>query len=414
MIKKAFQFIPALVLSISSLLIISIPAAHAATWACTWRPQDVGNLMNDPNNWINCNSTYPGAPGGDTYNITFPAAANLAPVDNIDDMTVNNITFQGNYSSYSSGYNITSDGVTTGSNTITVTGNISDQSTGQVNTIDLGITDSGSQITTTSSNTQLDIGDGADPITIDNTLTLGDIIVNSPLAGTGTLIASDANYPADNTGVQLTTASPSFSGAVSVNQGPLFAGSGNNLTNASSVTVQSGGKVATGSTPGCITTGNLTLNGTFQAQLGGTTACTGYDQIQASGAVNVAGATLQLSLINGFKPAAGDSFTIIDNTGSGSVGGTFTNLATQGSTITVDGYIFEVSYTGNGGRSIVLTLVSPASASGSSATKSGITPKSPDAGLGLIAANPLVPLLTTLVAIASIIVIVRGLRPRIN
>jgi hypothetical protein len=150
--------------------------------------------MDDPNNWFGCNSTYPGAPGGDTYNVVFPAAANLAPVDDISNMTVNSITFQGNYSSYAEGYDISSDGVTSGSNTITVTGGITDSSTGQTNNIALGITASGNQtFTTSSSNTQLNIGDGSDPITISNNLTLGNVVVNSPLAGSGTLIASDAN-----------------------------------------------------------------------------------------------------------------------------------------------------------------------------------------------------------------------------
>ena len=177
--------------------------------------------------------------------------------------------------------------------------------------------------------------------------------------------------------------------------------------------MQSGASIATGSSPGCISTGGLSLNGTFQAQIGGTTACSGYDQVQASGAVSVSGSSLQLSLINGFKPAVGNSFTIIDNTGGNGVTGTFSNLSSQGSTITVGGYIFKVSYTGNGDNSIVLTVVSPASGSAAgSSSSTKIAPKSPDAGLGSIAANPLTTLLASAITTVSIVLISRRLQQR--
>ncbi|MGI9114999.1 MAG: hypothetical protein ACR2FX_08180 [Chthoniobacterales bacterium] len=57
--------------------------------------------------------------------------------------------------------------------------------------------------------------------------------------------------------------------------------------------------------------------GTLAIQLGGTTAgdLLGYDQVQAAG-ITLSGATLHLSLTNGFTPQFGDTFYILDNTSS--------------------------------------------------------------------------------------------------
>ena len=46
-------------------------------------------------------------------------------------------------------------------------------------------------------------------------------------------------------------------------------------------------------------------------ELGGTAPGSGYDQLQSSGALAFDG-TLQVSLINGFIPAAGQSFNLFD------------------------------------------------------------------------------------------------------
>jgi len=62
--------------------------------------------------------------------------------------------------------------------------------------------------------------------------------------------------------------------------------------------------------------------GKLQIELGGTTAGTNYDQLLVSGAVSLAG-TLQVSLINSFSPAVGNSFDILD---WGSRSGRFSSL----------------------------------------------------------------------------------------
>src|SRR5690606_37904026 len=87
--------------------------------------------------------------------------------------------------------------------------------------------------------------------------------------------------------------------------------------------VNTGGTLAPGLSPGCLNSGNLTLAGTFEVEIGGTTACTQYDQQKVTGAVNLTGGTLNTSLVNGFTPTAGNTFTIIDNDSNDAVTGTF-------------------------------------------------------------------------------------------
>jgi hypothetical protein len=80
--------------------------------------------------------------------------------------------------------------------------------------------------------------------------------------------------------------------------------------------------------PGLSTTiasaGNLALSSTSTLimELGGTNAGSGHDQINASGALTLGGA-MQVLLINGFSPVAGDSFDVLN---WASVAGTFSLL----------------------------------------------------------------------------------------
>lgn len=138
------------------------------------------------------------------------------------------------------------------------------------------------------------------------------------------------------------------------------------------LTVFAGGAVAPGHSPGCLNSGDLTIAGTYQAEIGGTTACTGYDQLKVTGTVTLSG-TLTASLYNNFKPAAGQTYTIISNDASDAVSGTFTGLA-EGATFTVGTAVFKISYHGGDGNDVVLTVVSG--------------PGTPDSGFVLAAAHP--------------------------
>jgi hypothetical protein len=61
----------------------------------------------------------------------------------------------------------------------------------------------------------------------------------------------------------------------------------------------------------------------LEMELGGTTAGTAYDEIQATGALSLSG-TLHVSLINGFVPTTGQAFDILD---WGTLSGTFSSIS---------------------------------------------------------------------------------------
>jgi hypothetical protein len=419
-IKKILQLSSAFVLSLSALLTMSMPLAHAATLTCTWTDASGSdNNFDTAGNWTNCGGGTPDSVGGDVYNLIFPAsAAGFGPVVDITGLTVGSISFTGG------GYDISNAGPS--DEGMTITGGITDTSSGPNNEIDMNVTLSGSQSFTAGATSQLILGDGSNSLTTGaNTLTLGNTLVTGPIVGTGPIVISDPNYPADVTGVDLQAASPSFTGSVSVNQGALFVDASGALSAASQVTVasgallkgnggvstatvQSGGTVAPGHSPGCITATTATINGTYLAQIGGTTACTGYDQLQVSNTADVSNGTLQLTLINGFTPTVGQSFEVIDNTGSNPITGTFSGLA-EGATFTSGGYTFQISYKGGDGNDVTLTVITPssASASGNSAT----VPKAPDTGFGAAMAHSTSVLAFSTAAAFALVVIARRLKP---
>ena len=122
------------------------------------------------------------------------------------------------------------------------------------------------------------------------------------------------------------------------------------------VEVDSGGTVAIGNSPGCMTFGTLLLNAgsTWQQEITGTTACSGYDRATVNGAVDLGGATLQVSQLAGFSPAQNLVFTIIDGT---SLTGTFAGLA-NGAVFTAGGINYRINYYASG--EVTLTVVSTA------------------------------------------------------
>ncbi|QQS18200.1 hypothetical protein IPL68_06235 [Candidatus Saccharibacteria bacterium] len=122
------------------------------------------------------------------------------------------------------------------------------------------------------------------------------------------------------------------------------------------VDVDSGGTVAIGNSPGCMTFGSLLLNAgsTWQQEITGSTACSQYDKATVSGAVNLGGATLQVSQLAGFNPAQNLVFTIIDGT---SLTGTFAGLA-NGAVFAVNGVNYRINYFASG--EVTLTVVTTA------------------------------------------------------
>lgn len=179
----------------------------------------------------------------------------------------------------------------------------------------------------------------------------GDITVDTiTKSGTGTQTFNNIDAQTINvTGGNLivkgtTTATMTFAnGSVLKGTGPI----GNTSV---------AGTLAPGLSPGIMTVnGNLNLtNGTYQAELNGTTAGTSYDQTVVSGTTTLSGTTLSLSL--GFTPTVGNSFTILR---SAVLSGTFNGL-TDNATITVSGVSMRINYTINpsGEDNVVVTVLS--------------------------------------------------------
>ncbi len=157
------------------------------------------------------------------------------------------------------------------------------------------------------------------------------------------------------------------------------------------------GKVAPGLSPGCLSSGDLIFNAgsTYEFEVGGTAACSGYDQIKVTGTVQLGG-NLTVTLFNGFKPVKGQTYTIIDNDGNDAISSTFTNLA-EGATFTANGYVYKVSYVGGTGNDVTLTVMN--------------VPTSPDTGFSMIQASPLTSALAMVAAGGALFFLARRMRP---
>ncbi len=176
----------------------------------------------------------------------------------------------------------------------------------------------------------------------------------------GTIIKS-------GTATTLTVSGPGVVNLPNIPSGITLAGTGR-LGQA--VTIAGGGAVNPGNGPG--TTGTLSAfsdvlfasGATDDVELGGTSAGS-FDQIVSGGTVNLnsdagTGATLKLSLVNGFVPVKGQTFTVIQYNGSTGTAGTFAGLP-EGSLFTAAGIHFAITYKGGALHlDVVLTVNSGA------------------------------------------------------
>ncbi len=192
-------------------------------------------------------------------------------------------------------------------------------------------------------------------------------------AGTLTLAGTSANTFSGSTTVsagRLNVHGSLASGStVTVQNTATLGGSG---TVAGAVNVQSGGKVAPGTSPGILNTGSISFSSgsTFQVEIGGTTAgnaITNHDQLNVTGTVSLGNATLTTLAFNSFVPVVGNKFTILVNDGSDLITGTFKGLA-EGATISNflgSGFDATITYVANTdagsvGNDVVLTVVNTA------------------------------------------------------
>jgi autotransporter-associated beta strand protein len=130
------------------------------------------------------------------------------------------------------------------------------------------------------------------------------------------------------------------------------------------VTVNSGGILAPGSSPGLFNTNNLNLNvgAIYTVDLNGPYATAGadYDQTNVAGSVIINDATL--NLVGGaVSPTPGAVLTIIDNDGADPVTGTFFGLP-EGSTVSVGAFTAIISYMGgSNSNDVTLSMSGPVS-----------------------------------------------------
>ena len=129
--------------------------------------------------------------------------------------------------------------------------------------------------------------------------------------------------------------------AVTVPTGATLDGVG---TVSGTVNVQAGGDLAPGDSvdsPGILKTASTTMASAanVDVDLSGITVGAQYDQLNATGTVNLAGATL--NLLGSFTPVSGNVFTIVS---AASVTGTFKDLP-QNARISFNGRSLKVSYT---------------------------------------------------------------------
>lgn len=164
--------------------------------------------------------------------------------------------------------------------------------------------------------------------------------------GTGTWTLDGVTQPNAGTTFSFVVNSGKIVWNSTVSGAPMTVNSGGTLKGNGTLgttSVNTGGTIAAGNSPGCITVSNLTLGAgsTFEEEIAGGTACTEYDRTNVNGNANLGGANL--SVLPSYTPAPGTVYTILQTT-NGNVIGTFNGLA-DGATFTANGIQFRINYT---------------------------------------------------------------------
>jgi len=207
------------------------------------------------------------------------------------------------------------------------------------------------------------------PLTITESNATVVVNIGAPLTING-VISGTGGFTKTSVDTLTLTADNTYTGTTTVNGGTLwvngsqpaspimFSGDvlgGTGTLGSVTVTGPYAKTLAPGSSPGLLACGNLVLDSTatFQVELNGLTAGSGYDQLHVNGPVSLGNATLGVSL--GFLPAPGTSFIILDNDGTDAINGTFNGLP-EGAVLNVGGNKLRISYVGGTGNDVELTL----------------------------------------------------------
>lgn len=158
-----------------------------------------------------------------------------------------------------------------------------------------------------------------------------------------------------NAGGTLNIPNGTYPGDVDVNKALTIQGT---FTVGGSFTTSAAGVVVKpGTSPGIITSGNLTFGpGTdVDIELNGVVPGSNHDQFDVTGTVLIAPA-VDLNISVGYVPGAGHSYTIINNDGVDPVGGAFFGLP-DGTVFFVGPYSFQIDYNGGDGNDVVISAV---------------------------------------------------------
>jgi autotransporter-associated beta strand protein len=139
---------------------------------------------------------------------------------------------------------------------------------------------------------------------------------------------------------------------VTVDSGAIIGGSG------TVGIITANGMISPGTSPVILNSSNVTFSasGNFTVNLTGPNPGPGgYDQLNVSGTVSLANATLTVIPAFTVPVSIGQQFTILNHNGTGPITGTFNGFP-EGSLFTAGAYKFRISYVGGTGNDVVLTL----------------------------------------------------------
>ncbi|MBN73504.1 MAG: hypothetical protein CME32_29975 [Gimesia sp.] len=235
----------------------------------------------------------------------------------------------------------------------------------------------------------------------------GSLTLNQAISTSATFagdISGDGSLTIAGAGEVILSGNSSFTGATNVQDGVLkvegtlatsevIVATGATLGGSGSisapVTINADAALVPGSSPGVLSTGDLTLDADadLNVEINGTNAGSEYDKIQVTGEVDLTGATLNIS--SSFTAAAGDQFLLIDNDDVDAVTGNFVGLA-EGTLFNFNGNQVYITYQGGDGNDVVLTVNSPPSAGDQSFSVDENTANTTSVGT-IVAADPNVP-----------------------